>query len=198
MIGCVNKAEEGLLMLSFAIVFGVLAYALFFAYDWMNVARPHVKAAAVLFPAGVLLVAIATGLLVFDARADAAVSAVSVVGALFAVASFAAMVWALVFSLPKGTYVEAGERRPVYEGGAYALCRHPGVFFYCCFYVGLFLVLPSIANLIGFAVLCAGNVAYMLLQDCWTFPSVLEGYADYKRRSNMFFPRWPKAADAAK
>lgn len=176
-------------MLLPAIVLGLLAYALFFAYDWMNVVRPEIKASAALFPLGVLLVAAATVALVFDAAEGMVVSAASIVGALIALASFAAMIWALVFSLPKGTYVEAGERRPVYEGGAYALCRHPGVFFYCCFYMGLFLVLPSVANLIGFAVLCAGNVAYMLLQDFWTFPCVLAGYDEYKKRSSMFFPR---------
>lgn len=169
---------------------GSLAYALFFAYDWMNVRHPEVRVASALFPIGVILVAVATAILIAGSAHLVALTVNFLLGLIVAVASFAATVWALVFSLPKNTYSEPGQRRPVYEGGAYALCRHPGVFFYCCFYVGLLIALPCFANLVGFAVLCAGNIAYMILQDVWTFPEVLAGYDDYKKRSNMFLPRF--------
>ncbi|MBQ6891479.1 MAG: hypothetical protein IJN47_02595, partial [Clostridia bacterium] len=45
------------------------------------------------------------------------------------------LVWALFFSFPpKEAYVEQSRERKVYTGGMYALCRHPGILWFCLLY----------------------------------------------------------------
>ena len=36
--------------------------------------------------------------------------------------------------------------------------------------------------------LCAGNVAYMVFQDAWSFPRTFCDYRDYQRNVPFFFP----------
>lgn len=175
--------------LVFSITLAVFAYILFFAYDWVSVRRPQVAHTSLLFGGGIVLVVVSTLILVLNSLELVSFSFSLIVGLVLTVVSFGATLWSLFFSLPKGTYSQPGERRRVYEGGAYALCRHPGVFFFCCLYIGLLIALPSFVNFLGFIFLCLGNVAYMLFQDKWTFPLMLEGYEEYKKHSNLFIPR---------
>ncbi|MGN0302238.1 MAG: methyltransferase family protein [Anaerotardibacter sp.] len=177
------------MVLAISITLAVIAYILFFAYDWISVRKPQVAYTSFLFGVGVILVIVSTLVLLLNSFELVSVSLPFIAGIVIVVISLGATIWSLVFSLPKGTYSNPGEPRKVYEGGAYALCRHPGVFFYCCLYIGLLIALPSFVNFAGFFILCSGNVAYMLFQDKWTFPLLLEGYEEYKKRSNLFIPR---------
>lgn len=163
------------------------AYLLYFVYDWLNAARPGLKSGRWLFFAATLLVAGATGLLIYRSSGFAG-GLKSFVFLPLAALSFAGMLYAVFFALPSGTYSKPDSRRRAYRGGVYALCRHPGVLTYCLFYGFLYLSMPSAGGLTECAALCAGNLLYMLFQDFWSFPRIFSDYQDYKRETPMFFP----------
>ena len=141
-----------------------------------------------LFFAGCVLVAVAFALLLISQMRILAADAFFYVMAVLSLASFALMVKALFFSLPQGTYSSAEQGRSVYQGGMYAFCRHPGVFWYCLGFLFLALGFRSAPVTLSCLLLCAGNVAYMVFQDAWSFPRTFCDYQDYQRNVPFFFP----------
>lgn len=176
-----------------AVVFGVFvltiaAYGLFFAYDILTVRGVGSARLHLLFFAGCVLVVTAFALLLLDQMPMRPVDAFFYVMAVLSLASFAFMVKALFFSLPQGTYSSAEQGRPVYQHGMYAFCRHPGVFWYCLGFLFLALAFRSAPVSLSCLLLCAGNVAYMVFQDAWSFPRTFCDYRDYQRNVPFFFP----------
>ena len=176
-----------------AIVFGVFvltiaAYGLFFAYDILTVRGVGSAHLHLLFFAGCVLVVAAFALLLFDQMSMRPVDAFFYVMAVLSLVCFALMVTALFFSLPQGTYSSAEQGRSVYQNGMYAFCRHPGVFWYCLGFLFLALAFRSAPAALSSLLLCAGNVAYMVFQDAWSFPRTFCDYRDYQRNVPFFFP----------
>ncbi len=164
-----------------------VSYTALYLSDWMNVKRKG-QYGNVLFFAGVLLNVMAAVFSVACFRGKIRNLTLTAVLLGAACISGAAMIVSLFFSLPKGTYTRPGEVRRVYCHKMYALCRHPGVFWYCVFLGTLFLAMPGREMAVLFALLCAGNVLYMLIQDVWSFPKLFSDYLDYKRTVPMFVP----------
>ena len=176
-----------------AIVFGVFvltiaAYGLFFAYDILTVRGVGSVRSRLLFFAGCVLVVAAFVLLLVSQMRILAADAFFYVMAALSFICFALMVKALFFSLPRGTYSSAEPGRSVYQGGMYAFCRHPGVFWYCLGFLFLALAFRSAPVSLSCLLLCAGNVAYMFFQDAWSFPRTFCDYRDYQRNVPFFFP----------
>ncbi len=176
-----------------AIVFGVFvltiaAYGLFFAYDILTVRGAGTARLQFLFFAGCVFVVVAFALLLISQMNVFAADAFFYVMAVLSLASFAFMVKALFFSLPRGTYSFAEQGRPVYQHGMYAFCRHPGVFWYCLGFLFLALAFRSAPVTLSCLLLCAGNVAYMVFQDAWSFPRTFCDYRNYQRNVPFFFP----------
>lgn len=165
----------------------IVAYIIYMVYEWCNVQLPDARSKEKLFT-------IATGLLVVATIAFISMSYKHTYGfrsvLCFIVAAFGlfGMVVSLFFTLPKGTYAEPGKRRRTYKRKMYALCRHPGVLFYCIFYLFLWLAMPSPKGLIECVVFILGDVAYMLVQDLWSFPKIFYDYDQYKKQTPMFIP----------
>ncbi len=166
----------------------LMAYGLFFLYDVFLVKRPQFGKGRVFFYAGCFLVIAASFLLALDQIAVFPRDLVSLVCLGGAGVSFALMLKALFFSLPAGTYSRPTQGRSTYRAGMYALCRHPGVLWYCLFFLFMALAFRSVAAFVSCALLCAGNVAYMLFQDAWSFPRIFCDYADYRRCVPFFIP----------
>lgn len=112
-------------------------------------------------------------------------------------------IYTLFFALPfDDTYVDPTAKRAVCRAGMYALCRHPAVIWFLLFYLMLYLAAPGSATLWGGSALCAGNILYIIVQDCWTFPRTFSDYPDYRREAPFLFPTlksitraihtWPK------
>lgn len=172
-------------------VLTVVAYGLFFAYDVFTVKRPDFSRSGVLFTVGCLLVVIAALILAVSQVTACPRDAFALIFALMALAAFALMIKALFFSLPAGTYSDPQQGRHAYQGGMYALCRHPGVLWYCMFFLFMALALRTNVAFVCCAILCAGNVAYMFFQDKWSFPRTFCDYGEYQQRVPFF---WPTAA----
>lgn len=96
-----------------------------------------------------------------------------------AAAALALLVDTLFFELPfEKTYLQPNEKPQVYDGGMYALCRHPGViwFFFLYLFLGI-AFLPSRLLYVG-GIYSILNLIYVVIQDVWTFPRT---FCDYKR-----------------
>jgi len=105
-----------------------------------------------------------------------------------AVLGLAALVYCLFFALPfQETYAEQTVRK-VYDKGAYALCRHPGIL---CFFA-MYLCLGAAdfpgrmtGNALLFSLL---NLAYAWFQDRITFPRIFDDYETYRRNVPFLLP----------
>ena len=119
---------------------GAAAFLLMLLGD-VNDAAWHKGALRLCFPTGLVLLAAATALRLDYSGVDAAWCAVS--GAFLLV-----LLYVLFGSFSvKDAYVRQDSGRRVYDKGFYALCRHPGVLFFCgtlCFAALCFR--PSVAG----------------------------------------------------
>lgn len=169
---------------------GAAAFVLFVLYDINSVVWKK-KNLRSLFSLGVLLLLAATGVCLLReyecsrlAR-NPAVWLYLIPGAV----SFGLMVYSLFFALPfTETYVHVPGKAVVCDRGMYALCRHPGVLWFCFGY--LFLALAWGTGLIwGMGIVYSLlNVGYVILQDRWTFPRTFEDYEGYRKRVPFLIP----------
>lgn len=172
----------------FTLLFSIIAYLLYFLYDWCTVKKQMPSVSRWFFPLGTLFVGIATVFLLQQSIRCFVIAPFSIFSLLLAFVFGYFLFDSLVLSLPKGTYTDPDAPRKVFRGRMYALCRHPGVLWYCCMYLALWAAAPSTAGAIQCFALCLGNILYMFLQDIWTFPAVFSDYNDYKNETPLFFP----------
>ena len=142
------------------------------------------------FALGTLLVGAATALDLLEAWRLGAFSGPGDAALLLAAgACLAALVYSLFFALPfQETYRQQEQGRHVYDGGVYALCRHPGIL---CFF-GLYLclglaALPGglLAHGLVFSLL---DLAYAGFQDRVTFPKTFCDYEAYRKKAPFLIP----------
>ena len=98
-------------------------------------------------------------------------------------------IYTLFFALPfSDTYVQQSQGRLAYTEGVYALCRHPGVLWFAGGYLCLAGAMGS-GRLWGFCLLMSGlDVAYVVLQDLWTFPRTFDNYPEYRSLAPFLIP----------
>lgn len=172
-----------------SLILGITAFVLYFLYDINSFTRknPFVHS---FFLLGTLLLGAATAM---DLVACIRLRAFSGPGDLLLLAgsglSFLALIYCLFFALPfEKTYTtqETGSR--VYDGGAYALCRHPGIL--CFFFLYLTLGLAALPGrlLLHGMIFSLLNLLYAWFQDRVTFPKTFCDYADYRRRVPFLIP----------
>lgn len=169
---------------------GAAAFGLFVLYDINSVVWKK-KSLRCLFSLGAVLLLAATGLCLLRECEGSRFfdNPLALLVLIPAAASFALMVYALFFALPfTETYVHVPGKAVVCDRGMYALCRHPGVLWFCLGY--LFLALawgtPRVWGMgIVYSLL---NVGYVILQDRWTFPRTFKDYAGYRKRVPFLIP----------
>lgn len=169
---------------------GAAAFGLFVLYDINSVVWKR-KSLRCLFSLGVLLLVIATGMCLLReyARSRLAAGPLALLALLPGAVCFALMVYALFFALPfTETYVRVPGKALVCDRGMYALCRHPGVLWFCLGY--LFLALAWGTPLIwGMGIVYSLlNLGYVILQDRWTFPRTFDDYAGYREHVPFLIP----------
>ncbi|MEG0780078.1 MAG: hypothetical protein RR426_05695 [Oscillospiraceae bacterium] len=104
---------------------------------------------------------------------------------------FGLLLYALFFAIPfSKTYLNTVDpaKKTVCRSGLYALCRHPGVLCFAGFYLFLWLALGGKLLFWQFLVYNALNLAYILLQDHWSFPKAFADYADYQQQTPFLIP----------
>lgn len=171
-------------------ILAVLGLACFIGYDVWTVRRSRVHWPHVLFGIGVLCHAAATVLILVDSIGARSGSWLCpVVFWCAALLCLGLLVYTLFFALPfDDTYLDPTKKRTVCRSGMYALCRHPGVLWYILLYAALYLAVPTGVSLLGGLVLSGCNLAYVIVQDLWTFPRTFSDYRDYRQSVPFLIP----------
>lgn len=165
---------------------GVLAFAMFFLGD-LNDWKWNRPALRFLFPLGLFALAGGTAGLIGSAGRCPVLWA-RILFFVGAAASLALLVYTLFFALPaEDAYVRQENQRPVCTTGVYALCRHPGFwwffFLYLCLW-GALGVSPA-----AVALYTALNLLLVSFEDICVFPARLSGYREYRQNTPFLFPR---------
>lgn len=172
-----------------SLTLGIGGFLLYLLYD-VNSFTYQLRLLHGAFALGTLLVGAATALDLLEAWRLGAFSGPGDAALLLAAgACLAALVYSLFFALPfQETYRQQEQGRHVYDGGVYALCRHPGIL---CFF-GLYLclglaALPGglLAHGLVFSLL---DLAYAGFQDRVTFPKTFCDYEAYRKKAPFLIP----------
>ena len=172
-----------------SLTLGIGGFLLYLLYD-VNSFTCRSRLLHGAFALGTLLVGAATALDLLEAWRLGAFSGPGDAALLLAAgACLAALVYSLFFALPfQETYRQQEQGRHVYDGGVYALCRHPGIL---CFF-GLYLclglaALPGglLAHGLAFSLL---DLAYAGFQDRVTFPKTFCDYEAYRKKAPFLIP----------
>ncbi len=173
-----------------SLVLGLTAFALYFIYDINSITRQY-RLLHYSFTLGTLLLSAATVLDLAEAlKIGAIAGAVDYVLLAGAALCFGALIYCLFFALPfQETYAEDSKLRPVYSGGVYGLCRHPGIL--CFFAMELLLGLSALPSgmLVRGMIFSALNLAYAYFQDRVSFPETFCDYRDYQKKVPFLIPR---------
>lgn len=176
------------------IFLGCVSFLMFVAYD-INQTRNNRRALRLLFPAGILLLALSS---VKTAASDAAFPGPHAASAAW-LAGTAASAWLLIYSLffaipAHEAYVE-GSAQKLCTTGVYGACRHPGVWGFAGVYFFLALFLGSRHLMAGGTIFTLCNIGYSWFQDEYIFPKVFDDYSDYRNSVRFLIPAGKKGRD---
>ena len=168
---------------------GIAGFLLYLLYDINSFTR-QLKIPHTFFMVGTGLIGAATALELRSAwKLGAFSGALDILLLAAGIACFAALHYCLFFALPfQETYAEQKSSRQVYDGGVYALCRHPGIL--CFFGMFLFLGMAALPGrlLIHGMLFSLLNLAYAWFQDRITFPRTFCDYETYRERVPFLIP----------
>lgn len=166
-----------------------IGFLLYFAYDINSISKKY-KILQKGFLIGTIFVAIASirmlidGWKMIDWR-----TWITYLGFLSGIFMFGLLIYTLFFALPfESTYVEESKERMAYTEGMYAICRHPGVLWYAGMYLCMMGILKTKEAFVQGIVFILWNIAYILLQDIFTFPKTFTNYAEYKKTTPFLIP----------
>lgn len=168
---------------------GCAAFLLFFLYDIASTTG-RVRVFRAGFFVGCLLLFLSTAGLVWQGAVLRRFgwTCLFVFGVL-ALFFLALLVYTLFFALPFGsTYLADGAAPAVCRRGMYALCRHPGVLWLAFLYLCLYLAMGTAALLVAFLLFTLLDIAYVVLQDRWSFPKQFPDYGDYRNSTPFLLP----------
>lgn len=170
---------------------GALAFGLMFLSDYAQVLRGR-RGAGILFPAGGVLLVLATAILSADALRRYDHGPLSLVFGAGALLMLALLVYTLFFALPAGgssaATAQKDELRPLVDTGVFALCRHPGVLFLGGFYACLWIALGGWALGAAFVLFTLLDAAYAAWQGKYVFPRSIRDYGAYCSATPRFLP----------
>lgn len=167
---------------------GITAFGLFIVFD-LNKIKWRKAQLNLLFPLGGLMLALSTLLCLMESAAEFRLSLFSALSLAAALASMAALVYALFFALPfDDTYRQSGALSVVCRG-IYGMCRHPGFWPFLLLYVFLWLGIGGKWLLSAALLFPTCNLIYIIIQDRYIFPLYIEGYDGYKKAVPFLIPR---------
>ena len=170
------------------LMIGCISFVIMLIND-LNQVYFHLEIGKWAFGIGCILLAIVTGVLIYQAIKE--VVSIMTIQWVFMAAGllfFVLLIYTLFFALPfDGTYIDQ-DRLQVYDQGVYALCRHPGILWFFGFYVCLAAALASYELSIAAICFSIMNLAYAWIQDKLIFPRTLSGYEEYQKKVPFLIP----------
>lgn len=169
----------------FALITTVIAFILFYIYDYNSVKWRHFIINK-FFGLGSFLLLFSLLFMVFSQIKEAEIHLFGIISVLF---FLILLVHTLFFAIPfKDTYIKDEQNRLAYTHGVYALCRHPGVIWLLGLTVSLYYLIPTNQSLLYIGVINILNYVYIVLQDVWTFPNTFTNYTAYKMETPFLIP----------
>ena len=177
---------------------GITGFILYLMYD-INSFTTQNRLLGKCFFTGTVLIAASTVIELISAFKQKAFGGASdIILIILSGLSFILLIYCLFFALPfEETYVEQANGRKVYDGGAYALCRHPGIICFFAFYLFLGLAALPSAFLAKGMIYSFLNLLYAAFQDRVTFPKCFTNYEDYRKRVPFLIPNKKSIRQAA-
>ncbi|MBQ2022647.1 MAG: hypothetical protein II213_02915 [Lachnospiraceae bacterium] len=172
-----------------SLVLGTIGFILFFLYD-INSFTIKNRFVESFFFLGCAFVVVPSGYQFYVACSNGEIMLPNDLGWLIlAGVALSVLVYCLFFAIPfEKTYVNPQEGRSVYDGGVYALCRHPGVVCFFVFYLFLGIAVRPYPFLPYGMYLSVLNLLYVVFQDAVTFPKTFCDYTDYKKYTPFIIP----------
>lgn len=176
----------------FNIILGIIAFGLYFIYDINSISIKH-KFFHSFFFLGTMIIVANVGWvfihILIHGQAAFLNNKVLFIPFIIGLMCFALMIYSLFFALPfDETYRDDSRIPTVCDTGMYALCRHPGVLWYCLFFlfVAIGIQVKSFTYIaISYSIL---NILYGIFQDIYSFPKTFRNYDQYKLKVPMFVP----------
>ena len=170
------------------IAIGCLAFICFGIFDLNKIKYMH-KTINSLVILGSLVITFSTVMIIisnYSMRISTLLQWILLLSAIFALFL---MIYTIFFAVSfKKTYIETNKGNTVVNTGMYALCRHPGVFWFFLFYLFLGLAFSNKLLLIAGFVWTSIDVIYVYIQDRWIFPIILEDYHAYQKQVPFLLP----------
>lgn len=167
---------------------GVFAFILFAIYDWNSIGIRN-RFLHKMFLFGCLFLLGTTGVQIWQGFHTVAIGVYQGAWLVGAVLFLGLLCYTLFFALPfEKTYGSLGGKPMIYDGGMYALCRHPGVIWFFCFYFCLGVAFLPTTLLVNGMVYSFCNLIYVVGQDRWTFPMLFDGYEKYQETTPFIIP----------
>lgn len=166
---------------------GTVGFILYFIYD-INSVTFHHKVLHLFFALGSLLLVISTVWKVIASWTECGFG-VRIVCIAGAVVFGVLLIYTLFFAIPfEETYRQDDHERLAYTKGVYALCRHPGVLMFAGLYLCLWGMTGNRLAGVYFVCMILWNVAYIILQDLWSFPKTFSNYREYQKETPFLIP----------
>lgn len=169
------------------IALGVVAYILYFAYDYNSIHKNY-KVFKSLFLVATILAVSTTVYALITKWNNYNITLIIIFG-LLSLVFLGLEIYTLFFSLPfEATYIEQSAKREAYTKGMYAICRHPGVLWYIGLYLCLWGLTWNLLEGVFFSVMIIGDILYVIYQDYYIFPATFSNYHEYKKEVPFLIP----------
>jgi protein-S-isoprenylcysteine O-methyltransferase Ste14 len=104
------------------------------------------------------------------------------------------LVWSVFLEIPylrKKYRLEPGS---TISKGAYAICRHPGFWWFTLLTSSLAMLRGSTEYFFTISLMIGMDLLLIALQDIYTFPRMFSGYKEYRKSVPFLVPRLPGSA----
>lgn len=141
--------------------------------------------------AGYTLIALGVVLTVLDGMAQASSGRAHPIFLAPAIIGGAFLAWTTFLEIPLGLKKRQTPPGNVYDEGSYAVCRHPGFWWFLLSSVSLALWVNNTSTFLTFSIANLMNLLLIFLQDKYTFPLQFVNYHEYAAKVPFLFPRVP-------
>lgn len=170
----------------------ILAFVLFVLYDYNQIMNNY-RLLRSFFFLGVSIIALVTvGLIITSEASFTFALPLRIAFYVAGVICFMFLIHTLFFAIKfEDAYIN-GSKQKLCTTGIFALCRHPGVLFLSGAYLFAGLATGRVEILWLCLILTFCNIAYVTIQDMYTFPILFDKYSEYKESTPFLIPNFQR------
>lgn len=167
----------------------VIAFVLFFLYDWNSISWNNRILQKFFMTGSVLLVVATAGVLLGQKGQGSWKSWQLFLILLLFLLCLILLIYTLFFALPfEETYLKDSQERRAYTEKMYALCRHPGVLWLAGVMAAIAIGKWNRMTTMYCLIVTVCNICYVIYQDILIFPHTFENYGSYQKTTPFLIP----------